>query len=87
VSGVLSDWIGGVQRLIPAFSGSPNLESLRQDEENLSLLYLCNAAEFTEARRTLRLQGPRRGLEKIKMLVEKHRSFLQGLSREMTGVR
>jgi hypothetical protein len=84
VAAVLSDWIDRIERLIPAVSGSSTLDPLLQDEESLSLLYLCNAAQLSEARRTLRLQGSKRGVDKIRTLLEKHRQFLDGLHREMT---
>jgi hypothetical protein len=87
VSGMLSGWIGRIERLIPALSGTSTLEPLLQDEESMSLLYLCNAAQFSEARRTLRLQGAGRGLEHVKMLLEKHRDFLKTLDRAISGDR
>jgi hypothetical protein len=87
VETVLSDWIGRIEKLITAVSGPSTLDPLLHDEESLSLLYLCNAAQLSEARRTLRLQGAKRGVDKIKTLLEKHSEFLDGLRREMTAGR
>jgi hypothetical protein len=55
------------------------------DPDTLSLLYLCNAAELTEMRRILRLQGREAAVRKTGAVLENHRFFLRGLCREISG--
>jgi len=85
VSAVLNGWIERMGALVAAIGRTASLEPLMSDSESLSLLYLCNAAEITEARRILRLQGQEAALRKTMALLEKHRLYLQGLYRVITG--
>ncbi len=87
VSEVLAGWIERTEQLTAAVGGTAGLEPLLRDSDTLSLLYLCNAAELTETRRILRLRGREAGLAKTRALLEKHRLFLQDLSRDIRAGR
>jgi hypothetical protein len=85
VSTLLAGWVERTEQLIAAVRDTAALEPLMSDPDTLSLLYLCNAAELTESRRILRLQGREAAVRKISALLENHRLFLRGLHREISG--
>lgn len=78
---VLAGWIAQIESLEAAMGTSAGLEPLMSDSDLLSLLYLCNAAELTEIRRILRLQGPKAAVGKTSALLGKQRLFLEDLGR------
>jgi hypothetical protein len=83
VSDVLAGWIERTEQLTAAVGRTAGLEPLMRDSDTMSLLYLCNAAELTETRRILRLQGLEAGVEKTRALLENHRLFLRDLGRDI----
>jgi hypothetical protein len=85
VSSLLAGWIEKTERLSTAIGVTGTLEPLMRDSANLSTLYLCNASELTEIRRTLRLQGRKAGVDKSKSVLENHVLFLRQLSRDLEG--
>jgi hypothetical protein len=85
VAGVLTGWIERTEQLLAAVGRTASLEPLIRDSHTLSLLYLCNAAEFTATRRIHRLRGQQAAVGKTRALLENHRSFLQGLCRRFSG--
>jgi hypothetical protein len=85
VSALLAGWVERTDQLIAAVHAAASLEPLMNDPDTLSLLYLCNAAELTEMRRILRLQGREAAVRKTGAVLENHRFFLRGLCREFSG--
>jgi hypothetical protein len=76
---VLKHWLNGAEKAIAGLRTEGSFDHLLNDAETLNLLYLCNAAQFSEARRTLRIQGRPAGLAKSLTLLDKHREFLRDL--------
>ncbi|UCF98785.1 MAG: DUF115 domain-containing protein [Spirochaetaceae bacterium] len=83
---VLNDWILRTERSAAAIHSQRTLDPLTNDSDSLSLIYLCNAAELTEARRTLRLQGQEAAVRKASAVLENHRRFLQDLSQKISEI-
>ena len=86
VSTLLARWVEETERLEAAVGAAATLEPLMKDSAVLTLLYLCNALELTELRRTLRLKGQKEAAEKSRRVLKNHILFLQQL-RQGLGVR
>ena len=86
VSTLLTRWVEETERLEAAVGATATLEPLMKDSAVLTLLYLCNALELTELRRTLRLKGQKEAAEKSRRVLKNHILFLQQL-RQGLGVR
>jgi hypothetical protein len=86
VSTLLTRWVEETERLEAAVGATATLEPLMKDSAALTLLYLCNALELTELRRTLRLKGQKEAADKSRMVLRNHILFLQQL-RQGLGVR
>jgi hypothetical protein len=83
VSDLLARWVEETEQLNAAIGATGTLAPLMRDSANLSLLYLCNASELTEIRRTLRLRGQKEAASKSRDVLENHVLFLRQMNRDL----
>jgi hypothetical protein len=85
VASLLTGWIRRSAEIAESVANSGTLEALLSDSEQLSLIFLCNAAAITEIRRILRVEGQEAAVKRTAEVLENHLEFLRALSEKFVG--